>query len=82
MVKKEIKLAKMKVKGKVEDGLRSGNSHNACRGIKSMVGMQDKKREPFNPDKPDFILADESNQFYVRFDTHNHSDKLAEFRVA
>ncbi len=29
LVKKEIKLAKMKFKGKVEDELRSGNSHNA-----------------------------------------------------
>ncbi len=69
----------MKFKGKVEDELRSGNSHNAWRGIKSMVGMQDKKRELFNPDKPDSVLADELNQFYVRFDTHNHSDKLAGF---
>lgn len=44
IVKREIKLAKMQYNDKVQDKLRMGNSRSAWRGLKSMLGIQDKKR--------------------------------------
>jgi hypothetical protein len=44
-VKNEIKLAKSQFKDKVEDQLKNGNAYCAWRGIKSMVGMSDKKKK-------------------------------------
>lgn len=64
IVKREIKLAKMQYKDKVQDKLRMGNSRSAWRGLKSMLGIQDKKRTFLNTDKSDYTLAEELNQFY------------------
>ena len=44
MVKKEIKLAKTQFKNKVKDQLKKGNAYCVWKGIKTMVGMSDKKK--------------------------------------
>lgn len=74
---REIKLAKIRLKDKVEDELWNGNSCCARRGIKAMVGIQDKMG--FINDKS--ALAEVLNQLYLRFESHDFSDELAEFRV-
>lgn len=81
LVKNEIKLAKRQFKDKVEDKLKNGNAYCAWRGIKAMVGMSDKKKGIVTSDKPDSDLVEELNQFYLRFDSHEFNDDLAEFRI-
>ncbi|KAG7499465.1 hypothetical protein JOB18_039315 [Solea senegalensis] len=80
LVKREIKLAKMQYKDKVQDEFRMGNSRSAWRGIKSMMGIQDKKKRVSNSDKSDSTLAEELNQFYLRFDSIDFSGELSKFR--
>ena len=82
LVKKELKLAKIQYKNKVEEELKNGSSRSAWRGIKSMVGMQDTKKCLSDPHKSDSALAEELNQFYLRFDSHDFSNELSEFRGA
>ncbi|XP_039509538.1 uncharacterized protein LOC120464222 [Pimephales promelas] len=81
LVKNEIKLAKSQFKDKVEDQLKNGNAYCAWRGIKAMVGMSDKKKSVAAYDKSDSDVAEELNQFYSRFDSHEFNDDLAEFRI-
>lgn len=64
IVKRETKLAKMQYRDKVQDKLRMGNSCSTWRGLKSMLGIQDKKRTLSNTDKSDYTVAEELNQFY------------------
>ena len=47
-----------------------------------MLGIKDKKKGVFNSNKSDSILAEELNQFYLRFDSHDFTDELSKFRVA
>lgn len=82
LVRNEIRLAKMQYKNKVQDELRSGDSRSAWKGIKSMVGIQDKKKRVSHADKSDLTLAKELNQFYLRFDSKDFSDELSVFRAA
>ncbi len=81
-MKRDIKLAKMQYKDKVQDELRMGNSRSAWRGIKSMMGIQDKKETVSNTDKSGYTLAEELNQFYLRFDSTDFYDELSKFREA
>lgn len=66
---------------KAYDELRSGHSRSTWRGIKSMVGIQEKEKVS-NADKSDSTLAEELNQFYLRFDSKDFSDDLSKFRAA
>jgi len=45
-----------------------------------MVGMSDKKKSVAAYDKSDSDVAEELNQFYSRFESHEFNDDLAEFR--
>lgn len=56
-VKREIKLAKFKCKGQVEGEFRGSNSYAVFRGIKSMLGMQNKKRNVKGFDTSDSELV-------------------------
>lgn len=47
-----------------------------------MVGIQDRKKMVYHPNKSDTTLAEEFNQFYVRFDCHDFSKELCKFREA
>lgn len=54
-----------------------------------MVGVQDKKTGVPNLDKPDSVLAEELNRFYLRFNwfylrfnSHDFSNELAKFRIS
>lgn len=64
-MKLEIK-PKLNLKGKVEDDIKNGDAHSAWRQIKSMVGIQDKKRGLLNPDKSNSALAEKLNQSNMR----------------
>ena len=77
LVKREIKLAKIAFKNKVEGELKNNNSRFAWQGIKSMVGIQGKKKGVFFPNKSDADLARELNQFYLRFDHQDFSEELS-----
>lgn len=44
-VKRDLRLAKLKYKDKVECMLNTCNSHHAWQGVKSMMGVKPKKNE-------------------------------------
>lgn len=78
-VKKELKLARLNFKDKVEYMFSTGNSHTVWEGVKSMMGMHSKKCNISFDDKLDFDLADDLNVFYNRFNVPNFSQELATF---
>lgn len=62
-VKKELKLARLNYKDKVEYMFSTGNSRSAWEGVKSMMGMHSKKCNISFDGKLDFDLANDLNVF-------------------
>ncbi len=79
-VKKELKLAWLSYKKKVEYMFSTGNSRSAWEGLKSMMGMHSKKCYISLDGKLDFDLANDFNVFYNRFNVHNFSQELSAFK--
>lgn len=52
-------------------GLRHGSSHAACKGIKSIAGMQTRRRNVESSDMSDTELEEELNTFSLRSDAHD-----------
>lgn len=75
-VKKELKLARLNYKDKVEYMLSTGKSCSAWEGVKSMVGMHFKKRHTSLDGKLDLDLSNDLNFFYNRFNSHDFSQEL------
>ena len=81
-IKKEIRVGKMKYKGKIEAQLRANNMGSAWDGMKTITGLKSngRKKVALADYSCDKLLAQNLNDFYVRFDAHDFSDKHAEIR--
>ena len=77
--KKELKLAKLNYKDKVEKMLSTSNSHPAWEGVKAMMGMQSKKCPISLNGMSDLAISNELNTFYNRFNTYDFSEELSVF---
>ncbi|KAK0133131.1 putative protein MSS51, mitochondrial [Merluccius polli] len=79
LLRRELKLAKLNYKDKVESLLSSGTSRPAWDGLKCMMGLQSKKTPVSLNGKSDPELANELNIFYNRFNTYDFSKELCEY---
>ena len=76
-LKKAIESKKKMYKEKIEDQLKSNDSRKAWDGIKTITGYKKKSNLPSVENNETF--ANELNEFYSRFDTHDFAvecDKL------
>lgn len=81
-VKRELKLARLNYKDKVEHMLSTGNTRPAWEGVKSMMGMNSKKSHISLNGKPDVDLSNDLNVFYNRFNIHDFSQERDVFKNA
>lgn len=79
-VRNEVKLAKLRYKEKIETMFTNGKSHVAWDGVKSIIGTKQKRKCISLGGKSDYELADAFNSFYVRFDNHDFSRELSDYR--
>ena len=78
-VRRELKLAKIKYKDKVEDLLSAGNARPAWNGVKSMLGMKSNKHHISLNGISGSDLANDLNIFYNRFNVHDFSQEQSMF---
>ena len=71
--KRKARIAKREYKDKVEDKFVTGNASEAWRGLNTMMGRSQKQNRVQCNDSETF--ANDLNQFYARFDTHNFSQE-------
>ena len=79
-VNSEIRRAKMEHKEKVESLFTSGNSKDAWRGLKVLLGTDRKQKDPAILCSPG--AADRINTFYARFDTQDFSSEIADIKTS
>ena len=72
-LKKAIESKKKIYKEKIEDQLKSNDSRKAWDGLKTITGYKKKSNLPSVENNETF--ANELNEFYSRFDTHDFSDE-------
>ncbi len=79
LVRNEVRLAKLRYKEKVETMFKSGESHLAWDGVKSIIGTKQKIKSITLGGKSDHELADDFNLFFTRFDTHDFTSELSKY---
>ncbi len=65
LVRNEVRLAKLRYKEKVETMFKSGESHLAWDGVKSIIGTKQKTKSITLGGKSDHELADDLNLFFT-----------------
>ncbi len=81
-VRREIKLAKVSYKHKVQSLLSTGNSRPAREGVKFIMGMHSKKSSISFAGKSDYELVNDLNIFYNCLNNYDFSEEMSAYRNA